>query len=231
QTRQSKALQVVIEAIANTSGLEILRIITFDFQGCGESGGETSYGNYYDEAENLETIIQFAKKDLNLRIIGTLGHSKGAAVVLLHAAKYVDSTPPFVINLSARFDHSETPEGRFTPEMMASLNEKGSFVLTYQQKPYIITAEDIRVRNSLDMTVVKNIKNSTKVLTVHGDADNICPVKGAYEYDRLLGDRHKLVIVKNAGHSWRHTSAEIEELGQTVVEWIKENWQWAIENA
>src|SRR5438105_11508198 len=41
-TRQSKALQVVIEAIANASGLEDLRIITFDFQGCGESGGETS---------------------------------------------------------------------------------------------------------------------------------------------------------------------------------------------
>ena len=153
--------------------------------------------------------------------------------MLLHAATYLDSTLPLVINVSARFDHSETPVDRFTSEMMTSLNEKGSFILTYDSnsKPYIITAEDMRARNSLDMTVVKNIKNSTKVLTVHGDADDICPVKGAYEYDRLLGDRHKLVIVKNAGHRWCQTSAEIEELGQTVVGWIKENWQWAIENA
>ncbi|CAB4409413.1 unnamed protein product [Rhizophagus irregularis] len=80
--------------------------LSFDFQGNGLSGGTTTYGNYYEEVEK---------------------HSQRSSRCCFYiASKYNDV--PLIVNLSARYDHTEAPSNRFKPEQLEELQKKGSFV-------------------------------------------------------------------------------------------------------
>ncbi|GES77587.1 alpha/beta-Hydrolases superfamily protein [Rhizophagus clarus] len=202
--------------------------LSFDFQGNGLSGGTTSYGNYYEEVENIRCIVTYVRENLNRKVLCICGHSKGAAVVLLYASKCNDV--PLIVSLSARYDHTETPSNRFSPEQLEKLQKKGSFVwLKKGNIEYIIREDDLKKRNSLDMSVVESIdKQKVKALTIHGSKDEVIPVNEAYTYDKLIGPEpyHKLVIVQDANHCFDNINHQ-KIMTEAITSWLDENKSWA----
>jgi hypothetical protein len=244
----------LMTALANSLS-DIFSICQLDFHGNGNSGGETAYGNYYDEADDIREVV------LHLRTMGKnvttiLGHSKAGSVVLLYAVKYGDV--PQVINVSGRFDLSSMPSNRFTPAQNKLLKEKGEFIWMLYGKngkrvqtpegiitedieknedlldtdgeklrKYIVRQKDIERRYALDMNVIKKIDpEKTRILTVHGDADDTVPVKNGYLHDEALADLkkdnqpiHTLQILPNVSHSYR-IKEEQEKLIEAILNWI-----------
>ncbi|CAG8535916.1 11838_t:CDS:1 [Dentiscutata erythropus] len=199
-------------------------VVTFDFQGNGESGGSTAIGNLYDEVENLRCIISYVRSTLN-REIFICGHSKGAAVVLLYASIYNDV--PLVINISARYDYPNPDYvKKVFPDKLEKLEKDGFFVWEGGSNDYIVRKEDLETRSKVDMSCVKNIiKEKVRVLTVHGSKDEICSIDGAYTYDKLIGPEphHKLIVIEDADHVFRKQQ---DELLKAVESWLFENQSW-----
>ncbi|RIA98653.1 Alpha/Beta hydrolase protein [Glomus cerebriforme] len=221
--RFSKTLLGIIEGIS-------YHALSVDFQGNGLSGGTTSYGNNEEEVENIRCIVSYVRKKLNRKVLCICGHSKGAADVLLYASKYNDV--PLIVSLSARYDHTQIPPNRFTPEQFEELQRKGSFVwVKYDNREYVIRQEDIKQITSLDMSVVKNIdKQKIRVLTVHGSKDKVIPVEDAYIFDKLLGPEpyHKLVIVQDAGHLYYDNMNHQKIMVEAINSWLDENKSWSL---
>ncbi|CAG8583747.1 11802_t:CDS:2 [Funneliformis caledonium] len=220
-TRLSETVRTVVERIP-------YHALSFDFQGNGLSEGTTTYGNYEEEVENVRCIVSYVREKLGRKVLCICGHSKGAAVTLLYASKYSDV--PLIINISARYDHTQTPPGRFKPEQLEELKTKGSFVwLKHRKKDYVIRQEDMNASLSLDMSVVKNIdKRKVRVLTVHGSEDEICPLEGSYTYDLLIGPKpyHNLMVIQGAGHLYKDVNHKTI-LVDKITAWLKEFEPWS----
>ncbi|CAG8811347.1 20380_t:CDS:1 [Cetraspora pellucida] len=203
-------------------------VVSFDFQGNGESGGSTTIGNLDEEAENLHCVISYVRSTLERGILGICGHSKGAAVVLLYASKYNDV--PLVINIAARYDYASPDYVQiFFSDKLEKLKKDGYFVLSSGLRDYIVREKDLREREKIDMSCVKNInKEKVRVLTIHGSNDEICPVDGAYIYDKLIGPEphHKLIVMEGANHSFNERE---DELLKTVESWLFENQSWSLD--
>eukprot|EP00833_Pecoramyces_ruminatium_P004056 jgi/Orpsp1_1/1178088/evm.model.c7180000063982.1 len=244
----------LIDGIANALN-DYFSICQLDFRGNGNSGGETAYGNYYDEADDIREVVVHLKK-MGKNVTTLLGHSKAGSVVLLYAVKYGDV--PQIINVSGRFDLSTMPSNRFTPAQNKLLKEKGEFIwMLYgkhgkkiqtpegiiteeiknnndlldtdgeELRKYIVRQVDIERRYALDMNVIKKINpETTRILTVHGDADETVPVKNGYLHDESLSELkknnqpiHTLQILPGVSHGYR-SKDEQEKLVKTVLNWI-----------
>jgi len=192
-------------------------ICQMDFRGNGSSGGDTAYGNYYDEADDIREVVVHLRK-MGKNVTTLLGHSKAGSVVLLYAVKYGDV--PQIINVSGRFDLSTMPSNRFTPAQNKLLKEKGEFIWMLYGKngkkintpegivteeikknddlldtdgealrTYYVRQVDIQRRFALDMNVIKQINpETTRILTVHGDDDSTVPVENGYLHDKALAE-------------------------------------------
>ena len=68
-------------------------------------------------------MVSYVRKKLNRKVLCICGHSKGAVDVLLYASTYNDV--PLIVNLSARYDHTQTPSERFKSEQLEELQKKG----------------------------------------------------------------------------------------------------------
>jgi hypothetical protein len=116
----------------------------FDFRGNGQSGGETGYGNYEEEAEDLQAVVQYLDtrfRESHGPVIGVLGHSKGASVVLIFSRRFGRQwtdryqslySPTFgfnIICLSGRCNMDQVPADRFSKEQLDALEQKGQVLL------------------------------------------------------------------------------------------------------
>jgi len=65
----------LINGIANGL-IDTFSVCQIDFRGNGSSGGETTYGNYYDEVEDIREVVVHLRK-MGKNVTTLLGHSKG----------------------------------------------------------------------------------------------------------------------------------------------------------
>lgn len=202
-TRNSKVTSGIATILFDS---EKFTTCSFDFRGCGESGGVTSYGNYWHEAEDLQSVVEYLLQRSDIGIVSAvIGHSKAASVVACWLSKYCTQSDfvPKVIMLSGRIDMHIEPESRFTKEQMRELQTTGQFVWkTYRRissdkvsQDYVITQADFEARRSLDMKTVANQLASfaDEVLVVHGCADQIVPVDDAKQYAERMKCQVKLL--------------------------------------
>ncbi|KAL1915674.1 uncharacterized protein VTP21DRAFT_6433 [Calcarisporiella thermophila] len=209
----------VVQALVSSMPYHLL---TIDFQGNGDSGGTTSYAGYDAEVENLRaSVIEMRKQGFDVR--GVIGHSRGAAVVLMYTAKYNDID--FTVSVAGRYNHNIDLTMRFTPTQLRTADEQGRFewLKLSNGQEYVVSKEDLEAFKRIDMSVVKQIDmEKTRVLTVHGDKDEVIPVEDAYEYHRILGRRHHLVVIPDALHSF-DSKEEQHKLCEAVTRWLGEN--------
>ncbi|KAJ1838810.1 hypothetical protein H4S02_001267 [Coemansia sp. RSA 2611] len=231
-----------------------LASVAFDFHGNGNSTGTTSYGNYYDEADDIAHVVRHLRQRgipgaaKPLRVIGLLGHSKGASSMLLFAFKYTHMCPPLIINLSGRFWLAREITMRWTDENQRQLRETGRFLWRrYGRKPtksngggieggegdakqlvreYWISLDDMKVRATTDMSVVQALPlHRCFALNISGSRDQIVPDDDVWEYDRLMrlaapsSDRVVTRIVPGAAHFW-NKPRELDALERTLRRWL-----------
>ncbi|KAJ1966364.1 hypothetical protein GGI12_000144 [Dipsacomyces acuminosporus] len=188
--------------------------VAFDFRGNGHSTGETNYGNYSEEADDIKQVIDHMNNG-KYKVIGVVGHSKGGSSMFLFAHKYQHACPPLLINLSARFWLNQEIPNRWKPHHLESLKDHGKFLWRsyggsdgntnnngnkssdeysalasidgVPRREYWITAEHLHTRNTTDMAIVQSLPFARcYVLNVIGGKDRVVPEIDVWEYDRLM---------------------------------------------
>ncbi|XP_020242497.1 uncharacterized protein LOC109820713 isoform X2 [Asparagus officinalis] len=141
-------------------------------------------------------------------------------VVLLYASIYHDVHS--VINVSGRYDLKGGIEDRLGKEFMQQIKKDGFIDIKKKsgEVEYRVTKESLMDRLNTNMdAAARSIDRDCRVLTVHGSADEIIPVKDASEFAKLIPN-HKLHIVEGADHGY---SAHQVELVSVVLEFLKSN--------
>ena len=169
----------------------ISRRYRFDFSGNGESEGEFGYGNYAKEAEDLGAALDALQAE-GLSVRAVFGHSKGAQVVLMHAARASmrHQALPYqmIVPLAARADVSGGVKERLGEERLRQIAETGEcFVAEASGRGYRVTKANLEERMNTDVLAeVAAIPPSLRVALLHGDRDVTAPLSGARDLARTI---------------------------------------------
>ncbi|XP_042044882.1 putative non-heme chloroperoxidase [Salvia splendens] len=215
--RSTKEYKIMVN-LAGALEKEGISAFRFDFSGNGESEGSFQFGNYFDEVDDLRSVVDYFAGS-NRSTIAVLGHSKGGDVVLLYASKYHDV--PAVVNLSGRYDLKRGIEERFGNDFMERLKKDGYIDVktTKGEVEYRVTEESMKERLNTNMhEACPLIDPNCRLLTVHGSADEIIPLEDAKEFAKILPN-HELKIVEGANHGY---SSHQDELVSVVLPFLKE---------
>lgn len=209
---------------ANLSRKLNCHTLRFDFTGNGHSNGTWHYGGYDIESQDLSEVIRFVREQLKCRVSCVIGHSKGVYSVLQRAWEQegmpAEERIPCFVNLSATFytPNKYKPEERFTKEQLQELEMTGKLLEeTRGQRKYEIRSEDIEEKIRLDSSPVSGI-TSSRVLTIHGDADDIVDVSSAYQFSDAIKP-HKLKIIKGADHAFNGLK-HVDELTDRISKFV-----------
>eukprot|EP00884_Botryococcus_braunii_P010915 jgi/Botrbrau1/19825/Bobra.0124s0066.1 len=94
----------VYPELANVLAASGISTLRFDFCGNGMSDGIFKYANFREEVEDVRAAVEFLKRK-GLEVVALVGHSKGAATVLLYHAKFNDIRK--VAAVAPRFNQQE----------------------------------------------------------------------------------------------------------------------------
>ena len=169
-------------------------VVRYDSRGNGDSTGQASIAGYHRDVRDLACVVA-GLRACGLRVEAVVGHSRGANVVLLHAAQWCSGSArvPLVCAIAPRFDMAALPLKYFTPQQRASVGfgrdassgvgasagsgsgeagEQGSFVWhTWSSRnPAVpVTRAHLEEVSSLDMRrQCCLVPPTTRVLLCHG---------------------------------------------------------------
>jgi len=209
---------------ANLSRKLNCHTLRFDFSGNGHSSGRWRYGGYNVEARDLEEVILLVREQLKCKVSCVVGHSKGAYSVLRRAWEQeglpAQERIPKFVNLSGSFyvPHKYSAQERFSKEQLEELETSGKILMeTRGQRKFEVRNEDIEEKIHLDSSLASGISTS-RVLTIHGDADDIVKVSSAYQFSEAI-QPHELKIIQGGDHAFnglRH----MDELTETIAAFV-----------
>ena len=195
---------------ARELALHGLATYCFDFRCCGnQSDGDVTDMSVMTEVSDLDRVIEEAKTWDFVNEIILLGTSQGGIVASIAAARHVEDIAGLILCYPAFLVHDAVHQ-RFSTleEVPASFQ----FEWVIAGKPYI---EDM-----WDYDVYKEIGNyKKKVLLMHGDQDEIVPLKYSDQAAQVYVDVAYFVI-KGSGHGF-HGSA-FEEAMAHIFWYLKE---------
>jgi len=157
--------------------------LRFDFRGNGQSEGKFIESYYSNEVSDLKSAVDFMIEK-GYKTIGTMGHSKGGAVVVLHSSE--DERVKAVVSVSPV---------AYPPKMKQRLLKKEE--IEKVEKGEIVS----KVRNGIDVSYNKEYiddldkqdtlaaakKSKSALLVVHGDSDVTIPVQEGVDVFRREG--------------------------------------------
>lgn len=184
-------------------------VARLDFSANGASTGVFRYSNYAGEADELRALIEELRRDGRFKVCAIVGHSKGAGVVLLYGQKYNDVDR--IVNLAGRWRMERGMHALFGPQAMATMESGAPVTVTttrvdgdgnFVPLEYQMTWEQVQERAAMDMAAaVEVLKQGTRVLTVHGDQDEIIPVEDGRELNEAVREG-EMVEIEGANHSF-----------------------------
>ena len=214
-----------------------VNILRFDFTGNGHSKGEWAMTNFNNEFEDLMTVIDFVTDSLGCRVGCVIGHSKGTASVLNYASylskqeleEKKNVTCKCFVNLAGRYRVPGThdPLSKFGDRQRAEMGQKGFFEVKSawgDGRIFKVTKEDLdayKFQSVADTpTVLVHLKkdSSVRVLTIHGDEDEVVPVQDAHKFDKEIADHiHRLHVIPHANHNFNGIKYIDEIVSQIVT--------------
>ena len=214
-----------------------VNILRFDFTGNGHSEGEWSMSNFQREYEDLMAVIDFVTGSLGCPVECVIGHSKGSASVLNYASYLTkqeleekkDVTCKCFVNLAGRYRIPEIhdPLSKFTEMQRAEMGQKGFFEVKSawgDGRIFKVTKVDLdaykfqSVADTPAVLVHLRKDSSVRLLTIHGDGDEVVPVQDALKFDKEIADHiHRLHVIPQANHNFNGIKY-IDEIVAQIVE-------------
>lgn len=195
-----------------------IALVTFDFFGCGETGGDYGQMTYRRWKENLSDIIDFVESSLfaDKTKIGCYSFSSGSTAALRLAAE--DERMAFIVSVgtcitSNIFMNSGSPAKWLSDNVETLINgdTTNGFGIDFCRD----------VVSNAPVHTIKNIK--CPVLFLQGTADNIFRItdaKIAYEIIKSNGGNAEHIEIENGEH----------ELENVIDEAMKYMFNWLLTN-
>lgn len=179
--------------------------------------------HFQQEVEDLTCVIQHIQTlpAPHNKVLGIVGHSKGAVVSLLAACTpaFAALQPvPLLVNLSGRFDASNLSHNRnrFKPEQYDELDRTGHFVWMHyragpeperaERRPYVVTKAELDRHATRTLAHLEHqLPKGLSVLTLHGKADGTVPYDNSVKMDETIVQSRAtsdLMLLEGVGHNW-----------------------------
>jgi alpha-beta hydrolase superfamily lysophospholipase len=208
--RNSEKL-VQLARVLTKRGIVTLR---FDFAYVGESSEMFADITYSGEVEDLRAACSFMR-NRDAGKIGVLGSSMGGTVALLFAADEPDLAA--LVTIAAPVHPEAFPRRILNPEQLRRWRERG-FTFYNGHRLNLALLEDLE---TIDVVQAAR-KIACPVLVIHGDADEIVPVKEAHELNACLSSTKKLIIMKGADHRLSDP-VKMQQALTDAVDWLTEH--------
>ncbi len=193
-----------------------VQVLTFDFYGCGESGGTFPDMTFSSMCQDLVSAVDFVKKQYTPSSIVLLGHSFGGTVVVSSIERVA---PEGVILLSPLADIAKHINAH-TDVLAKGTNSDGFFEFGPHEMS-IVFLHDLKNHNPVGGLTKEHCK---KLLLFQGDADEAIPVEESIAFvnkareEQIPCDYH---VIEQADHRYSTVSSR-KEVQQTSLRWIKE---------
>jgi pimeloyl-ACP methyl ester carboxylesterase len=236
--RHSVPLKTVAESLS--VWINCLRV---DLSGYGESEGDWDYVPYSTYCDHdIKSAVDYLRNERGFQVIAVVGHSMGGNVVMMYASNFYGDVPR-IVNVCGRYWMRNNVMKHFSKKNVAEFESSGEFVWKVDNgRPWKVTKASVERRLNIDMGVYmdellrkfhqfKNEGNDkeTRILTLHGDNDEIIDVSDGKTYDEKLNSApglHRIKIIPNASHSLKsdyELGALIPEIDSFLKEFNKES--------
>ena len=175
-----------------------IHVLRMDLAGCGGSGGSKMLGGYERDVRDIEAMMAYCEEEEKMDVVALIGHSKGGNEVLMYAAGMC--RVPLVVAIAPRYDMKAVPA--YLEDMVA----QGQ-----------VPQEELDERTAIEMdAVVARIKHETRVLLVHGTADEIIPFADAEAMAVRFRETHhpsfELLPVDGANHFFNASQTHVHTI-------------------
>ena len=212
-TRHTRIIREACDALA----AEKFLTLRFDFSGNGQSEGEFSKSTYSKQIAEMQDAAGVILGK-GVRRLGFAGHSMGAVIAVLTTARI--GTVKAVCTLAGRLTGLNA-SNFFSRRQIKELEDTGRMAFTSRGRSLQLSTEFFADAKQYDLTgTIKSLK--TPLLVIHGDADEIIPVKDAYLAKALNPEYMELAVIPGADHMFSnevHRSQTVKR----VVKWFKEH--------
>ena len=185
--------------------------LRFDFAYAGESSGKFEDITYSGEVEDLRAAYAFLQ-DYHTGKTAILGSSMGGTVALLFAA--MEPGVAALVTVAAPVHPENFPRRILTPTQLQNWRDQG-FIFYNGQRLNVSLLEDLEQLN------VPQAARSVQcpVLILHGDADEIVPVKESYELHESLRGTKRLSILHGTDHRLSDP-ALMQQALEEALDWL-----------
>jgi pimeloyl-ACP methyl ester carboxylesterase len=208
--KNSDKLVLLSQALAER-GILALR---FDFSYVGASSGRFEDITYSGEVDDLKAAYALAQ-DRQTGKTAILGSSMGGSVALLFAAQ--EPSVAALVTVAAPLHPENFPRRMLTPEQLQQWRVRG-FTTYNGQRLNATLLEDLE---HIDVPASAR-KIRCPVLILHGDADEVVPVKEAHELHDCLPNSKRLVIFEGSDHRLSNPMILRHAIAQ-ALEWLTEH--------
>ncbi len=190
--------------------------LRFDFSGNGQSEGKFAESTYSKQISEMKTAAAFVSGK-GVSWIGLAGHSMGAAIALIAGAQ-MNSTKA-VCALAGRFSGLSSTHF-LSQNQRKELQKTGRVLFSSRGRSLVLSERLFTDGNQYNLPDIVASFHSP-LLVVHGDNDEIVPVKEAYKAYQLNSENTRLAIIPGADHMFSRQE-HYRQVSGLVAEWFKE---------
>ncbi|MBI2891355.1 MAG: alpha/beta hydrolase [Nitrospirae bacterium] len=203
-----------VTRLAEEAGRAGLNAFRFDFTACGESEGEPGLILYSQQVRDVSGAVDVLDERYHASRLCLVGSSMGAATVILHAASRPYKIASLVL-IAAPSDTLLYVKENMTPEQREEW--KGAGVMQGEGGP--VRYEFYDDAAALDVVAAARLLHFP-TLVVHGDRDELVPLRCAREIFEALPYTKSLTVMHKADHQFSNPE-DTDRLVQLTLNWSR----------
>lgn len=190
--RQQHFYPSLAEGLLRSARTRIDAVAAFDFAGTGASSGSYEMAGYDDEVKQLRCIAD-ALAGWGWQLCALIGHSRGANVVLLYAARQRLPASVAVVAVAPRYHLAAVPSKYFSATEIARppiewCVGRRTLTVTQADLDWFARAKDMAAACAAigDAHLRQAAAGLWSLLIAHGGADEVIPVSDAAAFANAL---------------------------------------------